>query len=462
MASLILALVYILRMVISIVSNSRGQLMGNKIKFHMKNDLYKKMLNMPTAFFYRTSKGDMITRVTSDLEAASSLLHRGVEDLLFSLLSIAGSVFIMYRFNKTLSILTILPLPLIFYYVYHRNLQLKKGYARVRSSSSKLTSDIHDTLRTIVFVKDNLLEEYKTEKFYGKNKELLSAERENFLNISLLMGSIVFYGNLTQLIIIFAGGYLFINGNISMGVIVSFLLLTGRFRVYLMKLMGLVDIYQRGMAGIERFTDLMEIDTGDSNKGLIIKNIEKIILEGIGFSYEERKIFRDFTINIDKGDKIAFVGESGIGKSTILNLIKGSLVPDRGKVYINGVPLSEVDEDSYLRKIACVDQNDHIMSESIEENIRVAAGKDCTGEEFQRSIERAELKNIIADLPNREKTILGEGGVELSSGQKQRIALARMFLKDPEVILLDEATNTLDNITEQNIMENIHKHFKKV
>ena len=454
----LLSIIYIIRLFISIVSHSRGQLMGNKIKFHMKNDLYKKILNMPSRFFMKISRGDLITRVTSDLEVASTLLYKGIEDLLFSLLSLVGAIIIMFNFNRILAFATLLPLPVIFYYVYHRNKELKIGYASVRRENSRLTSDIHDTLRTIFFIKDNVLEDYKLEKFSNRNREVLKAEKRNFLNISLLMSSIAFYGNLTNLIIIFVGGYLYINDKVSMGVIISFILLTGRFRIYLMKLMSLVDIYQKGMSGLDRFKEIMERDTFDVKKSPISGSIEKIVMKDMSFSYENNKIFNNFNLDITKGSKIAFVGESGIGKSTILNILKGSLLPDTGGVYIDGKNLSEISEKSYLEKIGCVDQNDHIMGETIFENISVV-DKTKPYFDIERSIERAELKEIVSNLSNGKDTLLGDEGVQLSSGQKQRVALARLFLKNPEIILLDEATNTLDNITEFNIMKNILSFF---
>lgn len=458
-SSLLLGGLYILRFAVSLFSYSRGQLMGNRLKYHMRNDLYKKILDLPSKFFNKNKSGDLITRLTGDLESSSTLLYRGLEDILFSILSIIGAVFVMVGFSPALTVLTLLPLPFTSAFVWLRNERLKRGYGAIRGKNSELTSNIHDTLKTIFFIKDNLLEGYRYGKFQERNEELLEEERRNCFNISLLMSGITFYNNLTQMIIIFAGGYLYIGERITMGVILSFLLLTNRFRIYLIKLMGLVDIYQRGMTGISRFREIMNTKEEESGKNKIEDPIETLELKDLTFSHGGREVISKLNITVNKGEKIAFVGRSGVGKSTLLNLIKKALVPQEGKILINGVCLSSIDRVDYLGRLGIIDQNEHIMNESVEENI-TAVRRDMDIEDFNKSLERSMFHEVVEELPERESTLPGSNGIQLSSGQKQRIAAARVFLKKPEILILDEATNTLDNITEAKIMENIHSYFK--
>jgi len=459
MFSAFLLTLYIIRLFLSIYSSSRGQLMGNRIKFFMREDLFKKILNQPDTYFMKNQSGDIISRVTNDLENVSTLLYRGLEDFLFSILSIAGAMTLMATFNLKLTLITMIPLPVAIYFTIIQNKKLKYGYIEVREKFSKLTSGIHDSLKTIFFIKDNILEKDIFEKFSNKNKELLSIEKNNIFNTSALMSGINFYNQLTQLIVIFIGGYMHIKGEISFGIIVSFILLTNRFRVYLLRLMGLVDVFQRGATGISRFLEVMNIPNIKDGNTIIEKNIDSIKVDGLNFAFDKQEVIKNLSITIEKGEKVAFVGESGVGKTTIFSLLKRTFLPEENTIFINDLCIHEVDRESLLNRIAIVDQRDSLMNETILENIKVVK-RDATKKEIEEALELAELKEFVESLEKKENTKLGQGGIELSSGQKQRLSMARLFLKDPEIIFLDEGTSALDNILEKKIMDNILQKFE--
>lgn len=459
MFSAFLLTLYIIRLFLSIYSSSRGQLMGNRIKFFMREDLFKKILNQPDTYFMKNQSGDIISRVTNDLENVSALLYRGLEDFLFSILSIAGAMALMATFNLKLTLITMIPLPIAIYFTIIQNKKLKYGYIEVRERFSKLTSGIHDSLKTIFFIKDNVLEKDTLEKFSSKNKELLSVEKNNIFNTSALMSGINFYNQLTQLIVIFIGGYMHIKGEISFGIIVSFILLTNRFRVYLLRLMGLVDVFQRGATGISRFLEIMNIPNIKDGNTIIEKNIDNIKVDGLNFAFDKQEVIKNLSITIEKGEKVAFVGESGVGKTTIFSLLKRTFLPEENTIFINDLCIHEVDRESLLNRIAIVDQRDSLMNETILENIKVVK-RDATKKEIEEALELAELKEFVESLEKKENTKLGQGGIELSSGQKQRLSMARLFLKDPEIIFLDEGTSALDNILEKKIMDNILQKFE--
>ncbi|WP_297432780.1 ABC transporter ATP-binding protein [uncultured Cetobacterium sp.] len=459
MFSAFLLILYIIRLFLSIYSSSRGQLMGNRIKFFMREDLFKKILNQPDTYFMKNQSGDIISRVTNDLENVSALLYRGLEDFLFSILSIVGAMALMATFNLKLTLITMIPLPIAIYFTIIQNKKLKYGYIEVRERFSKLTSGIHDSLKTIFFIKDNVLEKDTLEKFSSKNKELLSVEKNNIFNTSALMSGINFYNQLTQLIVIFIGGYMHIKSEISFGVIVSFILLTNRFRVYLLRLMGLVDVFQRGATGISRFLEVMNIPNIKDGNTIIEKNIDSIKVDGLNFAFDKQEVIKNLSITIEKGEKVAFVGESGVGKTTIFSLLKRTFLPEENTIFINDLCIHEVDRESLLNRIAIVDQRDSLMNETILENIKVVK-RDATKKEIEEALELAQLKEFVESLEKKENTKLGQGGIELSSGQKQRLSMARLFLKDPEIIFLDEGTSALDNILEKKIMDNILQKFE--
>lgn len=457
--SAFLLLLYIVRLFLSIYSSSRGQLMGNRIKFLMREDLFKKILSQPETYFMKNQSGDIISRVTNDLENVSALLYRGLEDFLFSILSIVGAMVLMATFNLKLTMITMIPLPIAIYFTIVQNKKLKYGYTLVRERFSKLTSDIHDTLKTIYFIKDNTLEKNSLEKFSKKNIELLDVEKKNIFNTSSLMSGINFYNQLTQLIVIFIGGYMHIKGEISFGVIVSFILLTNRFRIYLLRLMGLIDVFQRGATGVGRFLEIMNIPNPRNGEIAIKRDIKNIEIKNLNFSFDKQEVIKNLSLTIEKGEKVAFVGESGVGKTTIFSLLKRTFLPEKNTIFINELCIHDLDRESLLEKIGVVDQRDSLMNETIVENIRVVK-KDATKKELEEALELAELKDFVESLEKKENTKLGQGGVDLSSGQKQRLSMARLFLKNPEIVFLDEGTSALDNILEKKIMDNILKKFE--
>lgn len=456
--SIILIILYILRLFFAVNSQANGKLMGSKIKQSMRNDLLKKLLNQPSEFFKKNQSGDLISRVINDLDSVSTLCHRGLEDFIFSVLTIIASIFIMIDFDLKLSLITLFPLPLTLIFVYKENKKMKAGHRSVRKNSGLLSANLHDILRTISFLKDNYLEGYAQKRFLEKNDTLLESEKKNMIPSSLIVSGVTFYSNITQLIIILAGGYLYIKDGVTMGIILSFLLLVDRFRLRIMRMVGLVDIYQKGISGVNRFTEIINLNNRMDGDIPLIEPITSIEFKNIGFSYDEKSILQNFNLKIEKGEKIALVGESGIGKSTTASLLKRALLPTNGEILINNIPLNKITFKTYLERLGIVDQSDYIINGSLIDNITLVK-ENCTEEELNFAIEKSYVYEIFDKFPQEENTIIGEGGVHVSSGQRQKIAMARLFLKNPDLILLDEATNALDIINEKSILKNIKEEY---
>ena len=456
--SIILIVLYILRLFFAVNSHANGKLMGSKIKQSMRNDLLKKLLNQPSEFFKKNQSGDLISRVINDLDSVSTLCHRGLEDFIFSVITIIASIFIMIDFDLKLSLITLFPLPLTLIFVYKENKKMKAGHRSVRKNSGLLSANLHDILRTISFLKDNYLEDYAQKRFLEKNDTLLESEKKNMIPSSLIVSGVTFYSNITQLIIILAGGYLYIKDGVTMGIILSFLLLVDRFRLRIMRMVGLVDIYQKGISGVNRFTEIINLDNRMDGDIPLTEPITSIEFKNIGFSYDEKSILQNFNLKIEKGEKIALVGESGIGKSTTASLLKRALLPTNGEILINNIPLNKITFKTYLERLGIVDQSDYIINGSLIDNITLVK-ENCTEEELNFAIEKSYVYEIFDKFPQEENTIIGEGGVHVSSGQRQKIAMARLFLKNPDLILLDEATNALDIINEKSILKNIKEEY---
>ena len=445
----------------AVLTFSRGQLMGNRIKYHMRNDLFSHFLKQSRDFFNKKDSGELISRITGDLESSSALLYRGLQDLLASGGSLMGGFVLMFLYSPLLACITFAPFPLGLVFVYTKNKKMKAGYREIRRKNSSLTVVIHEMLRVILFLKDNLLENTAYKKFLAANDNLLNSEKANFLNVGIFMSGVTFYVHLTQLILIGAGGVLYIHGKISIGIIVSFLLLVDRFKVSLIKLAGLTDTYQKGTAGIKRLKDMLNTDCtlpeGDKNIG---GKFESLRFENVGFYYEKNiPVLKNINFEIRRGEKIAVVGRSGAGKTTLMNLIKRNYLAGTGNIFINNINYKDTNHKNILSLMGIIEQKENILNDTVYNNIAVVK-ENASEKEVILAAEKACIHEMINSLPEKYNTTLGSGGTFLSTGQYQRIALARIFLKNPEIIILDEAMSGLDNTSENIILKNIETSFK--
>ncbi len=452
---------YGIRTFFAVITFSRGQLMGNKIKYHMRNDLFSHFLKQSHEFFNKKDVGELISRITGDLENSSALLYRGLQDLLASGGSLIGGFILMFLYSPLLACITFIPLPFGLIFVYKKNKKMKSGYREIRKKNSSLTVVINEMLRVILFLKDNLLENTAYKKFVKANDELLNSEKRNFLNVGIFMAGVTFYVHFTQLILIGAGGILFIKGKISIGIIVSFLLLVDRFKVSLIKLAGLTDTYHKGTAGINRLEEMLNADFSVPEGDTEIKEcFESLKFENVSFNYAENiPVLKNISFEIKKGEKTAIVGRSGVGKTTLMNLIKRNYLADRGKISLNGIDYRDTNHENILSFMGVIEQRENILSDTIFNNISIVKENSSENEVF-KSAEKAYIHDTIEEFPEKYNTVLGSRGTTLSTGQQQRISLARVFLKNPEIIILDEATSGLDNSSETIIMDNIDKYFK--
>ena len=435
--------------------------MGNRIKYHMRNDLFSHFLKQSRDFFNKKDSGELISRITGDLESSSALLYRGLQDLLASGGSLMGGFVLMFLYSPLLACITFAPFPLGLVFVYTKNKKMKAGYREIRRKNSSLTVVIHEMLRVILFLKDNLLENTAYKKFLAANDNLLNSEKANFLNVGIFMSGVTFYFHLTQLILIGAGGVLYIHGKISIGIIVSFLLLVDRFKVSLIKLAGLTDTYQKGTAGIKRLKDMLNTDCtlpeGDKNIG---GKFESLRFENVGFYYEKNiPVLKNINFEIRRGEKIAVVGRSGAGKTTLMNLIKRNYLAGTGNIFINNINYKDTNHKNILSLMGIIEQKENILNDTVYNNIAVVK-ENASEKEVILAAEKACIHEMINSLPEKYNTTLGSGGTFLSTGQYQRIALARIFLKNPEIIILDEAMSGLDNTSENIILKNIETSFK--
>lgn len=451
-----LIFMYLLRYIVSYCQLYYGNILGIKIETRMRKELFTHIQKLSFSYFDNNKTGVIMSKLVNDLSGISELANHGPIDLFIAVIRLAGAFVLMITLNVKLTLVIFSVLPFMIYFSITQKWKMKVAFGKTRKKIADINSCVEESIGGIRIVKQFNNENYETEKFEGKNQEFQEAKKETYRTTAVFFSGIHIFMNLMQFIVVFYGGYLILHGELTYGILISFLLYSYRFMEPIRKMMILVQSYQKGMAGYRRFQEMMEItpQIKEVENPTILEEIKgEIELQDVNFSYKKSSlILNEFNLKIKPGENIAIVGSSGVGKSTISNLIPRFYDIDSGRVTIDGIDIGKIKLSSLREKIGIVPQEAFLFGGTIGENIRY--GKlDANEEELIEAAKKANIYEFIVSLPKGFDTLVGERGVKLSGGQKQRISIARIFLKNPKILILDEATASLDNITEKLIQE---------
>lgn len=447
---------YLFRLVLQYVISYWGHMMGTLIEKDMREDLFKKYETLDYQFFDDNKVGTLMSNLTNHLRDVSEMSHHAPEDLFISLIMLIGSFTILMGINPilTLSIFGVVIIEIIFCLTRRRK-QLA-SFRGVRKFHGELNSRVESSISGIRLTKAFANESYENKKFKKTNDEYQDSWKQAYKQMTIFNCGNEFLIELTNLVLLVLGGYLVYSNKLIIADLLTYFLYVNYLTKPINRLMAMMQQLQQGFAGIETFHEIMEIkpDIQSPKDGIKDKIIEgNISFVDASFRYKEQEdILNNFNLNISKGEKIAIVGETGVGKTTISKLIPRFYDLSNGQLLIDGLDIKTLDLSLLRNSIGYVQQDVFIFYGTIEENIKY--GKtDATFEEVVEAAKNANIHDFIMTLPNGYQTITGERGVKLSGGQKQRISIARLFLKNPPIIILDEATSSLDNITEKLIQE---------
>ncbi len=456
MISVGLIIMYLLRYVVSYFQLYYGNLLGIKIETKMRKELFTHIQKLSFSYFDNNKTGVIMSKLVNDLSGISELANHGPIDLFIAIIRLAGAFILMVSLNVKLTLVIFSVLPFMIYFSITQKWKMKLAFGKTRKKIADINSCAEESIGGIRIVKLFNNESYEIEKFEEKNQEFQEAKKETYKTTAIFFSGIHIFMNLMQFIVVFYGGYLILHGELTYGILISFLLYSYRFMEPIRKMMILVQSYQKGMAGYRRFQGMMGIipEIKEIEDPTILEEIKgDIELKDVEFSYKKSSlILNKFNLKIRSGENIAIVGSSGVGKSTISNLIPRFYDIDSGMITIDGMDISKIKLNSLRENIGIVPQEAFLFGGTIGENIRY--GKlDATKDELVEASKKANIYELIRDLPMGFDTLVGERGIKLSGGQKQRISIARIFLKNPKILILDEATASLDNITEKLIQD---------
>lgn len=458
-AGILLAL-YVVNFGLLFSINYYGHVMSSGIENDMRRDLFGHMEKMSFRFFDNARTGQLLSRITSDIVEISELTFKGPNDLLVCTISMLGTIFMMLYLNPYLG--SIIGAMLIIKAVHSVfvNRKMKSAFRRSRAKSGEVSAQAEEALSGIRLVKAFANEQLELERFMRKSNELLRVRTESFAILSYFSGTITFFTNATNLVVLVCGGMMVANDQLALSDFVAFFLYVNIFMKPVFRLLMFTEMYQRGMAGYHRFNEMMQhkVEIDDAPDAIAAGEIKgRITFENVTFGYlQDKPVLKHFDLDIAPGEKVAFVGATGAGKTTLASLLLRFYEPTQGRVLLDGVDIRKY-KQSYLRNhVGLVQQDVFLFSDSV--NFNIAYGKiKASEQEIKQAAKLAAADDFISALPEGYETKVGERGVKLSGGQKQRIAIARAFLKNPPVMVFDEATSALDTKTEKQIQKSLDK-----
>lgn len=440
--------------------NYYGHLMSAKIENDMRRDLFEHLQKMSFKYFDNAKTGQLLSRLTSDIAEIGELSFRGPNDVIVCCITMIGTIGILFWMNFYLGLLIAVLLIGKTLHTVYVNKKMKAAFRENRIKSGEITARAEESLGGIRLVKAFAQEEYELKRFMEKSLDFLETRRKSYKILAYFSGSVNFFTNITNLLILACGGLLIVKDKLSLSDFVAFLLYVNLFMKPLLRLTVFTEMYQRGMAGFQRFYEIMEMkpEIIDLENAVICKKIRgEIEFDNLVFGYsDQKKVIKGFNLKIAPGQTVAFVGETGVGKTTIASLLLRFYEPLSGRILIDGIDIRQYKQQELRRNIGIVQQDVFLFSDSVAYNIAYSK-PGAEAKEVEKAAVMAAADRFIKNLPYKYATEIGERGVKLSGGQKQRLAIARVFLKNPPIVILDEATSSLDNYTEKLIQESLDK-----
>ena len=450
----IMAAAYALRGVLYYIIAYWGHTFGIRVEADIRRDLFRHMQSLGYDFYDRNRTGQLMSRLTSDLFEITELAHHGPEDLIISLLTIAGALAVMFTIEWRLALVVVVILPILLLVLVLRRRKMSAVSKNVKKRTAAINAEIESSLSGIRTAKAFANERVELEKFDGANERFKVSKREFHKEMGIFTGSLEFFMSILSVAVVTVGGALIMDDRMELVDLFTFTLYIGTFTNPVRKLVNFAEMFANGFAGLNRFAELMRTEPAlqDAPDAAELENVRgEIEVEHVGFTYDgDAEVLNDVSLHVEPGETIAIVGPSGGGKSTLCRLIPRFYDVTAGDIRIDGLDVRAVTQESLHHAIGVVQQDVFLFADTIGNNIRY--GKpDASMDEIIEAAKRAEIYEDIMQMPDGFDTYVGERGTLLSGGQKQRVSIARIFLKNPPILILDEATSALDSVTESKI-----------
>ncbi len=450
--AIIAFVLYGLRMYCTYWVGYYGHMMGARIEYDMKRELFDHMQKLHHKFFDKNRTGQIMNRFTGDLFEIAELTHHGPEDLFISLVMLVGGLLLLLTINVPLTLIMFSVVAILVWFAYYRRIHMGQAFRAQKAKAADLNAKLENSVSGIRLAKAFCNEFYEKERFDEYNQALYDSKDEAYYQMGIFAAINGFLTDLLNLVVIAFGGYFVYKSWINLGDLVAFILFANFMLKPVRRLMDFVQQFQQGMAGYERFVEIMSVDPEieDAPDATALDHLHgRITFEKVNFRYSQADeyVLKDFDLSIQKGETVALVGSSGVGKTTIAHLIPRFYEIESGRIAIDDRDIRQLTLHSLRDHIGFVGQDVLIFYGTVEENIRYG-NPSASLENVIEAAKKANIHDFIMSLERGYDTVVGERGIMLSGGQKQRLSIARLFLKNPDIIILDEATSALDNENE--------------
>lgn len=448
---------YIVRAIMLYIVNYWGHLFGVRVEADMRRDIFSHIQTLPFSFYDKIRTGKLLARTTTDLFEISELAHHGPEDLLISSLTVVGAFVAMFCIEWRIALAMLVIMPFCVWFVMKARFTMKSTSKSVKEQTANINAGIESSISGARVAKAFANEQYEIEKFEEGNRQFLHAKDRFYRAMAVFNSGTEFFIALFNVVVLLVGGILIVKkAGFSSLTFITFMLYVSAFTSPLKRFASFFEQYMMGMAGFTRFLEILDTKSEiiDRENAIEVGQVNgRIEFKDVGFHYEGgREVLSHVNLTIEPGKKLALVGPSGGGKTTLCHLLMRFYDVKDGAILVDGVDIRDYTQESLRKNIGIVQQDVFLFAGSILENIRYGR-LDATDEEVVQAAIRAHIHDEIMQFPYQYQTEVGERGVKLSGGQKQRISIARLFLKNPPILILDEATSALDTVTEYDIQK---------
>ena len=451
---------YALNQLVQIGDNYVRHALGEKFIFDLRVRLYAYLQKMSLSFFERTSTGELMSRVTNDLSALEHFVTHGSALTAVDFMRLIGGAIILFVLDWRLAALVMLPVPILALAFRHYNTKIRPVYRRVRARLGDINAKLQDNLSGIRVIQAFAREDIEYKRFSRQSERYYRARVKGIRYWSIFFPAIRFFGAMGTVIVLGVGSLMVVKGQLSLGTLVAFIAYIATIYDPINRLTEVDNIFQEAIAAGERIFELLDeaMEVKDAPNAIELPVIRgQMVFDRVYFKYGSGdQVLHDVSFSMAPGEVVALVGPSGAGKTSIANLICRFYDPVKGRVAIDGYDLRDIKMNSLRRQVAVVLQDSFLFNNTVAENLHY--GKpDASRDELIAAARAANAHDFIIQLPDGYETEIGERGVKLSGGQKQRLALARAILADPRILILDEATSSVDAEAEYLIQQALER-----